>query len=275
MRPPFNPGFFSRLAVVQLFFVPIGIGFTRPHSCIWSPIWYVRHTSRQTAWIKQQHRGTYSFFRSLVCLRIKSDHREPFSYRTDPFRFSPCINASMLMGFKLDVTLVMVTTGAARSNITWFQKPFSMEACVPLSFDEMGSFEDECGDGGWKLGVWEKPCRFRQQFCFPSLRRSWLPSSCSCFQKEWKKNPFVRAKVCCPLGALEKFCAACIIKEERKDGVIWLLQKKNIKKKNKMRKRRPLTVPCATCTCSIKTKYVVLTTGKKWSHCQLANCGSW
>ena len=71
-----------------------------------------------------------------------------------------------------------------------------------------------------------------------------------------KKNPFVRAKVCCPLGALEKFCAACIIKEERKDGVIWVLQKKKYEKKNKMRKRRPLTVPCATCTCSIKTKYL-------------------
>ena len=130
--------------------VVIGIGFTRPHSCFWSPIWYVRHTSRQTAWIRQQ-RGTYSpFFRSLVCSKIKSDHhRELFSYRTDPF--SPCINASMLMGFKLDVTPVMVTTGAARSNITWFQKPFSMEACVPLSFDELVALRTNVGEWGMKI----------------------------------------------------------------------------------------------------------------------------
>ena len=143
----------------------------------------------------------------------------------------------MLMGFKLDVTPVMVTTGAARSNITWFQKPFSMEASVcaiELWWD--GSFEDERWDRGWKLGVWEKPRRFRQHF----VSRHWAHA----FKRNEKKNPFVRAKDywCCPLGALEKFCAACIIKEERKDGVIWLLQKKN-EKKNEEKK----TPNCALC----------------------------
>ena len=110
---------------------------------------------------------------------------------------------------------------------------------------------------GMKIRGLRKTMSISPTILLPVTQAVQLPSSCSCFQKEWKKNPFVRAKVCCPLGALEKFCAACIIKEERKDGVIWLLQKKNMKKKkNKMRKRRPLTVPCATCTCSIKTKYL-------------------
>ena len=142
--------FFSRLAVVQLFFVPNSdwdrvystpFQSLKPHLICPS---YEHQDSSQTSWISQQ-RGTYSFFRALVCLKIRSDHREAFSYWTDPF--SPCINASMLMGFKLDVTPVMVTTGAARSNITWFQKPFSMEACVPLSFDEMVALRTNVGMG--------------------------------------------------------------------------------------------------------------------------------